>query len=62
MKEQILEFVAKYRKEKGYAPEQKEIAEALDVTKQNVNYHFHRMKKELSKYPEYKKLFDTVKE
>ena len=61
MKDKILNHIKQFRKKNGYAPDQIQIAEALKTTKQNVHYHIHRMKDELSEFPEYKKLFDTVK-
>lgn len=62
MKTEILKYIAAFKKEKGYAPAQSDIAAALGTTRQNVNYHFYRMEKELKKYQEYKKLFDKVKD
>ena len=59
MKKRILEYIQKHKAEKGYAPEPVDIARALDTTRQNVNYHFHRLKDELADYPEYKKYLTT---
>lgn len=56
MRDKILKFIKAYREKNGYAPEQSEIANELGVKKQAIHYHFKRMKEDLKKYPEYRKL------
>jgi biotin operon repressor len=57
MKKQILGYIEKFRKKHGYAPSQTDIAKELETSRQNVNHHFHGLKDDLMKYPEYRQFF-----
>ena len=57
MRNDILKYIEKFKKSKGYTPSQSEIARGLGVDRRNVHYHFKSMGGELKKYPEYARFF-----
>lgn len=56
----IFDFIEAVRDWRGYAPSPSEVANHFEVTRQAIHYRMRNMPK-LAKYPEYKKMFDTVK-
>lgn len=61
MKDDILKFVEKFYKKHGHAPNQSEIAEGLETSRQRIAYHFKQMGSDLKKYAEYKRFFPLTK-
>lgn len=55
MKDKILKYIKKYKKENDYCPSYAEIAEALGCSRQNIHQHCASID-ELDAYPEYRRL------
>ncbi len=57
MRDRILKFIEKYKKQYGFAPSQAQIATSLNVHRQSINYYFKDLEPQLKTYPEYGRYF-----